>query len=225
MPLFLWLPGGMSPLFRGVGEEELEGMLQCLNAGVRRFPAGSVIMLAGERAEQVGLVLEGRVQVVREEYSGRRALLAELSPGELFAETYACTPEEEKILPVTVAAATDSGVLLLDYRKIVRTCPNACPYHARLIENILGVLAEKNMALKRRMAHLSRRSTREKLLSYLEEQAALCGRDEFTIPFDRQELADYLCVDRSAMSLSALGAEGVLETRRSWFRLIKRGEE
>lgn len=218
---------GSSPLFRGVGTEELEGMLRCLNAGVRRYAAGSAVLRAGQRAEQVGLVLSGRMQVVREEFSGDRTLLAELSVGELFAETFACAPGEVKRLPVTVAAVTDCAALLLDYRRIVRACPNACPFHARLIENMLGVLAEKNMGLNRRLVHLSRRSTREKLRSYLEEQAVLHGSAAFTIPFDRQELADYLCVERSAMSaaLSRMQAEGLLETRKSWFRLKERGEE
>lgn len=221
-----WEVAACSPLFRGISGEDLEQVLQCLNAGTRRYPAGSVILSAGERAEQVGLVLEGRVQVVREEFSGSRTLLTELVPGELFAETFACAPGDEKVLPVTVASVTESAALLLDYRRIVRACPNACPFHTRLIENMLEVLAEKNMALNRRLVHLSRRSTREKLLSYLEEQAALYGRSEFTIPFDRQELADYLCVDRSAMStaLSSLQAEGILKTRRNWFQLNQGGD-
>lgn len=216
-----------SPLFRGIAPEELEQLIPCLGGGARRYSAGAAILLAGTPAGQMGLVLSGRVRVVREEFSGSRALLAELEPGELFAETFACAPALPGGLPVTVLAAEDCAVLLMDLRKVVQTCPNGCPFHTRLVSNLLGVLAWKNLALNRRMVHLSRRSTRGKLLSYLSEQAAMAGGNEFTIPFGRQELADYLCVERSAMSavLSRLRDEGVLETHRNHFRLLRLPEE
>ena len=210
-----------APLFQGVTAQELEKLLRCLSARERHYEAGEIILLAGERAESVGLVERGRVQVVRDEVWGARTLLTELEPGELFGETFACLPGPEKTLPVTVEAASACQVLLLNYRRLVTCCAGACPFHSRLVENMLGVLAQKNLMLNRRLVHLSRRSTREKLLSYLREQAALQGSLSFTIPFNRQELADYLCVDRSAMSaaLSALRREGMLETERSRFVL------
>ena len=216
-----------APLFRGITAEELERLLPCLGGGVRRYSAGAAILLAGSPAGQMGLVLSGRARVVREEFSGSRALLAELEPGELFAETFARAPALPGGLPVTVLAAEDCAVLLLDLKRVVGTCPNSCPFHTRLVRNLLGVLAGKNLALNRRMVHLSRRSTREKLLSYLSEQAARAGGTEFAIPFDRQGLADYLCVERSAMSavLSRLREEGVLETHRNHFRLLRLPEE
>ena len=216
-----------SPLFRGITAEDLERLLPCLGGGARRYSAGAAILLAGTPAGQMGLVLSGRVQVVREEFSGHRSLLAELEPGELFAETFACAPALPGGLPVTVLAAEDCAVLLLDLKRVVGTCPNSCPFHTQLVRNLLGVLAGKNLALNRRMGHLSRRSTREKLLSYLSEQAARAGGMDFTIPFDRQGLADYLCVERSAMSavLSRLREEGVLETHRNHFRLLRLPEE
>lgn len=216
-----------APLFRGITAEELERLLPCLGGGVHRYSAGAAILLTGSPAGQMGLVLSGRARVVREEFSGSRSLLAELEPGELFAETFACAPALPGGLPVSVLAAGDCHVLLLSPGRVVGTCTNACPFHTRLVENLLGVLAEKNLALNRRMLHLSRRSTREKLLSYLAEQAALAGDRTFTIPFGRQELADYLCVERSAMSavLSRLRAEGVLEANRNRFTLLRPPEE
>ena len=216
-----------SPLFRGITAEELERLLPCLGGGVRHYPAGAAILLAGSPAGQMGLVLSGRARVVREEFSGSRSLLAELEPGELFAETFACAPALPGGLPVSVLAVEDCDVLLLSLGRVVGVCANACPFHTRLVQNLLGVLAEKNLALNRRMLHLSRRSTREKLLSYLSEQAARAGGTEFSIPFDRQGLADYLCVERSAMSavLSRLREEGVLETHRNHFRLLRLPEE
>lgn len=209
------------PLFRGISEEERQQMLDCLRAQQQRFAAGAVILLAGDPADRVGVLLEGRAQVIREEFSGNRTILTGLNPGDLFAEAFACASGEHKTLPVTVLAVAESVVLWMDYRKILRACPAGCAFHHRLVENMLAVVADKNLMLNRRIGHLSKRSTREKLLSYLSEQAALHGSAAFSIPFDRQQLADYLCVERSAMStvLSKLREEGVLEVERNRFRL------
>lgn len=207
------------PLFAGLMGEEQEKILQCLGAVRREYPAGSVIFQMGEPASRVGVVLEGGVQVVREEFTGERSILTELGPGELFGEAFACAGCE--LLPVSVVTVARSAVLLLAYRKLVTTCPSACPYHTRLMENMLGILAGKNILLNRRMGHLSKRTTRDKLLSYLCEQSAAAGGKAFTIPFSRQELADYLCVERSAMSavLGRLRDEGVLSVDKRRFFL------
>lgn len=208
-------------LFRGLDREALETVCRCLEARERRFCAHEVILRAGQPADRVGVLLEGRAQVIREEISGARTILTELVPGDLFAEAFACASDEQKILPVTVLAVEESGVLLLDYRRLITLSPSACPCHPQLIANMLAVMADKNRMLNRRLGHLSKRSTREKLLSYLYEQAALHGAPSFTIPFSRQELADYLCVERSAMSavLSRLQTEGALRYDRNHFTL------
>ena len=211
----------MIPLFRGITDQERETMLDCLRAREQRFAADSIILLAGQPADRVGIVLEGQAQVIREEFSGNRTILTALGPGDLFAEAFACASGEHKTLPVTVLATTESVVLLMDYRKILHACPSGCSFHQKLVENMLAVVADKNLMLNRRLGHLSKRSTREKLLSYLSEQATLHNSADFHIPFDRQELADYLCVERSAMSavLSKLRAEGFLEVERNHFHL------
>ena len=140
-------------------------------------------------------------------------------PGGLFAESFACARAES--LPVTVTAAADAAVLLIDCGRISAPCSAACTFHTRLISNLLQVLAEKNLSLAGKLGHLSGRTIRERLLSYLEEQAARTGRATVTVPFDRQALADYLCVDRSALSrtIGALQREGVLTVRRDRFTL------
>ncbi len=207
------------PLFAGMEEAELASLLACLNALKRTYEKGERILRAGEPVRNVGIVLDGRVQVYREEFSGARTLLAQLAAGNLFAEAFACA--NVKILPVSVEAVTDCKVLFIDYKRIVTTCPSNCAFHARLIRNMMGVLADKNILLSRKIQHISKRSTREKLLSFLHEQAGLHRNAQFLIPFNRQELADYLCVDRSAMSaeLSRLQQEGVLSFHRSAFKL------
>lgn len=214
------------PLFRGIPEEEWGQMWECLHAQKQRYSPGEVILLAGQPADRVGILLEGQAQVIREEFSGSRTILTALSPGDLFAEAFACASGEHKTLPVTVLSVAESTVLLIDYRRILHTVPAGCTFHDRLVENMLAVMADKNLMLNRRLGHLSKRTTREKLLSYLSEQATLHGSASFSIPFNRQELADYLCVERSAMSavLSRLRAEGVLETERNRFTLKRNTE-
>lgn len=211
------------PLFRGLEPREIEAVLSCLQSEIKRAAAGQILFLAGQKAERVGIVLEGRVQIVKDDACGNRTILTKLSPGELFGETFACASWDKKTFPVTVTAEEPSIVMLVDYHKIITTCASACRHHTKLIENMLAILADKNWMLNRRIEHLSKRTTRDKLLSYLEEQALLKGSREFSIPFDRQELADYLCVERSAMSavLGKLRDEGYLTFHRSRFRLNK----
>ena len=210
------------PLFQGVEQGEVEQVLRCLGASARRYDRGTPILRAGEPATHMGVVLSGQVQVSRLAADGSRQILGAMGPGGLFGEAYACAGVEA--LPVTAAASADSRVLLLDRARIVSPCSAACRYHQRLISNLMALLAQKNIQLSRNLEHLSKRTLREKLLSYLEERALAAGGESFTIPFDRQALADYLCVDRSALSraLGGLRREGVLETRRNQFTLLRR---
>ena len=206
-------------LFHGMEDRELLSMLDCLGARLRQYSKGDVIFHAGDPATHLGAVLTGQVQVSRTKADGQRVVMGEIRPGGLFAESFACARAES--LPVTVTAAADAAVLLIDCGRISAPCSAACTFHTRLISNLLQVLAEKNLSLAGKLGHLSGRTIRERLLSYLEEQAARTGRATVTVPFDRQALADYLCVDRSALSrtIGALQREGVLTVRRDRFTL------
>jgi cAMP-binding proteins - catabolite gene activator and regulatory subunit of cAMP-dependent protein kinases len=210
-------------LFSGISKEDLAVMLDCLNARSVRYPKGSFVFLAGDAASRVGIVCEGEVQVVREDVFGNRAILSKLERGDLFGETFACAGVER--MPVSVLATQESEVLLIDYRRIVTSCPSSCAFHGKLIENMLGILAAKNLLLNRKIEALSARTTRGKLMAYLAEQAAAQGSSHFRIPFDRQELADYLAVDRSAMSaeLGRMRDDGLIRFHRDDFELL-RGE-
>lgn len=212
-----------SPLFRGIGAEELAGLLSCLGAAPRRVEKGATILAAGDPATHLGVVLAGRVQVSRLTAEGQRIVMGELGPGQLFAESFACARAET--LPVTAVAAAGGAVLLLDSRRLAAPCSAACAFHGRLISNLLSVLADKNLFLAGKVEHLAGRTIRERLLSYLEELSARTGRDVVTVPFDRQALADYLCVDRSALSrtIGQLTREGVLAAERNRF-VLKRTE-
>ncbi|MBQ1351852.1 MAG: Crp/Fnr family transcriptional regulator [Oscillospiraceae bacterium] len=205
-------------LFAGMAWEETKTMLNCLGGTKRFYPAQSAVRSEGETITQVGVVLSGQVQIIYEDLFGHRSILKIVNAGEVFGEAMACM--ERQRIPFGVWTQEDSEILFLDYKRVIHTCSNACVFHQRLIANLVFALAEKNLELNQKIRCLSKRSTREKLLMYLSAQAKQADGPVFQIPFDRQSLADYLCVDRSAMSaeLSKLKREGILDFHRSTFR-------
>ena len=208
-------------LFQGIGAGELKALLGCLRGREASFDRGEVIFAAQSRAESVGVVLSGAVRVVREDYDGNRAILTQLMPGELFGETFACAGVPR--LPVTVEGSEPGAALVLSLGRIMEPCSSACAFHSRMVMNLLRELAAKILQLNRKLEITSRRTTREKLLTFLHYQARQAGSDRFTIPFDRQGLADYLCVERSALSaeIGKLRREGILESEKSTFVLLR----
>ena len=209
------------PLFSGISRQEMEPMLHCLGGRVRTLTKGDPVFLEGDPAEFVGVVLSGSVQVVRDDFYGNRSVLTAVAPGGLFAEAFACAGLPA--LPVSVITQQDSKVLLLDRKKILSSCSSGCAFHSRLIQNLLRGIAQKNLVLTQKIRCMSRKTTREKLMEYLLEQAKQRGQAEFVIPYDRQALADYLGVERSAMSaeIGKLKKQGILDTHGSRFRILK----
>ena len=207
-------------LFHGIEQKNYEALFDCLNARILPFKKGEMIFASGLPARSVGILLDGAAQAVRDDIAGNRYILAAIEPSDVFGESYAAAETES--LPIAVIAMRDSKALLLPYARVTRGCSNACGFHAKLVENFLGILAQKNIQLNQKLEHLSKRTTREKLMSYLMEQAQRQGGRYFRVPFNRQELADYLMVDRSALSseLSKLRAEGILEYYKSEFKLL-----
>lgn len=210
-----------NPLFSTISREELGSLMHCLGAKALKIPKGDPIFLEGDPAGFIGIVLEGSIQIVRDDFYGARSLLAHAEPGDIFAETFACAGVQT--MPVSGYAARDSQVLLLECRKMLTVCTNACRFHNALVKNLLQVVSQHNLVLTRKIQFMSRKTTRDKLLSYLLDQAKQKGSPEFTIPLDRQALADFLGVERSAMSaeLSKLRRDGVLECKGSRFRLLE----
>lgn len=204
-------------LFRGCSQEDIKEMLACLGARVRRFEKGETILRAGDTAAFMGLVLSGAVNIEYDDVWGARAILGRAGPGGMFAETYAFTPDEK--LMVSVVAAEASEALTIEARRILSSCPGSCTHHAVLIRNLLQVSAQKNLELSRHILHTTPKSIRGRLLSYFSEQVRRGGSCSFTIPFNRQQLADYLGVDRSALSaeLSKMRADGLIDYDRSSF--------
>jgi len=211
------------PLFTGMEEADIQSILDCLSATERRYEKNSFIFMAGGETMSVGMILSGSAHIVQEDFWGNRTIVAHVSPGELFGEAFSCA--ELKTLPVSVTAAEKCDVMLIDYRKILTTCPSACGYHSAVIKNMTRILAEKNVMLTQKMEHITRRTTREKLLSYLSAVALGARKNSFRIPFNRGQLAEYLSVDRSAMSaeLGRMRDEGILEFHKNNFKLLQGG--
>ena len=207
-------------LFRHIDEDSLLTMLGCLGAKVALFDKKYTVFAEGSAAHHIGVVLSGSIQIVRVDLEGNRSILAELGEADSFGEAFACAGVEA--LPVAVIANEPAEVMLLDCRHILHTCENRCGFHQQLIFNLMQELAAKVMDFHQKIEVISRRTTREKLLTYLQIQAKEQGSNRFTIPFDRQELADYLEVERSGLSaeISKLRAEGVLDSHRKEFVLF-----
>lgn len=207
-----------SRLFAGIEPGDLASLLRCLNAESAEYKKGETVLMAGDAPRAVGIVLVGQLSVAKVDMDGERSLLAQIAPGEHFAETLCCAGVEAS--PVTVQAELDSVVMLLDFGRILHTCSSSCAFHAKLIANMLMVIASKNLYLQQRTEFLSKKTIRKRLMKYL-THASGGAQGAFSIPFDREALADYLCIDRSALSreLSRLKDEGVIDYWKNQFKL------
>lgn len=208
-----------SQLFSGVSKDELPAVLSCLEAKKVSFPKDAFLLRTGDTAESIGLVLSGSVLIIQEDIWGNRNILSKLGAGETFAAAFACAPGA--VLNVSVAAGTDAVVMFLNVKRILTVCSNACGHHGKILRNLLGELAEKNLRLNKKLFHMGQRTTRAKLMSYLSAEAQRLGKHEFDIPFSRQQLADYLAVERSGLSLELgkMRAEGLLDFHKNHFVL------
>ncbi len=208
-----------SQLFSGISEEELAAILACLNAEKRYFPRDTFVLRAGDTAESIGLVLSGSVLIIQEDIWGNRNILSKAGPGQTFAAAFACAPGS--LLNVSVIAETPVIAMFLNVKRILNICSSACSHHNRIIRNLLSELAEKNLRFSEKLTHMGQRSTRAKLMSYFSAEAQRLGKYEFDISFSRQQLADYLGVERSGLSLELgkMHNDGLLDFHKSHFVL------
>lgn len=208
------------PLFADVADHDLSALLHCLGARVEFFDKKYTIFAEGSPARYIGIVLSGSAQIFQLDYYGNRSILAEVLPSELFAEAFACADVSD--LPISVVASEPCEVMLIDCHRVLYSCKNACAFHQQMIFNLMKNLASKTILFHERIEVTSKRSTREKLLTYLMMQSKKAGSGSFEIPFDRQELADYLEVERSGLSaeISKLRREGILTSEKNRFTLL-----
>lgn len=207
-------------LFSGVTQEEISSMLTCLGARLFSYKKGEYVLRQGEHLRDIVVLVEGRVHIQRDDYWGNRSILGRIDVGEMFGEAYVAP--ESGVLLNDVVAVEDSTVIMFDVRRVITTCPSGCRFHSMVVQNMFFAISEKNRKLVQKLGHMSRRTTREKLISYLSEEAERHSSSAFTIPFNRQQLADFLSVDRSAMSneLCKMRDEGLLEFEKNNFRLL-----
>lgn len=207
-------------LFSGVKENEISAMLNCLQAKLRIFKKGEYVFREGEHIDNITVLVEGKLLIQRDDYWGNRSIVNVIRIGEMFGEAYVA-PESGSLLN-DVVAEEDSAVIFFDVRRILTVCSTACRFHSMVIQNLFFAISEKNRKLVQKIGHMSKRSTRAKLLSYLSEEAKRHNNSHFTIPFTRQQLADFLCVDRSAMSneLCKMRDEGLLQFDKNEFTLL-----
>ena len=207
-------------LFSQIKEENLMALLHCLGATVKSYNKKETILEEGHPAKFIGIVLSGSAQMIQLDYYGNRSIVSTAAPAELFAESFACA--EVPSIPISVIATEPSEIMLIDCQRIIHSCSNACDFHQQMIYNLLKNVATKNILFHQKIEITARRSTREKLMAYLTLQAKKAGSQSFDIPFDRQELADYLEVDRSGLSaeISKLRKEGILASEKKHFELL-----
>ncbi len=207
-------------MFSGVDEYDINSMLDCHGARLRTYRKGEYVLNQGEDISDIIVLVEGKLHIQKDDFWGNRSILGEITVGEIFGEAYA-PPDSGRLLN-DVVAVEDSAVMLFDLKRLLTTCDAGCEFHLTVLYNLFFAISEKNRKLVQKLGHMSKRSTREKLISYLSEQARQQNSSAFSIPFNRQQLADFLSVDRSAMSneLCKMRDEGLLEFERNQFKLL-----
>ena len=209
-----------SALFEGICYEDRRAMLGCIGYHIGTFRKGDIINFEEEKIKHVGIVVEGSVDMIKEDIWGNKTMLVRSRKDDVFAETFACG--SDNLSMVTFQVSEDATILFLPFNRVMHNCTMACQFHHQLIENMVHVIANKNRDLMRKVEVVSNRTTREKLLSFLSIQAQLQQTRYFEIPLGRVELAEYLCVDRSAMTreLSKMKEEGLIDYDKNCFRML-----
>jgi len=209
-----------SPLFDGIHPEDRKAMLSCIGYHIGTFRKGDIIAFEAENIRHIGILLSGAVDMVKEDLWGNKTMLVRMRRDELFGETFACG--EDNLSVVTFTVSEDAKILFMPFDRVMHNCTMACQFHHRLIENMVRIIAKKNRDLMRKVEVVSKRTIREKLLTFLSIQAQAQGTRYFEIPLGRVELAEYLCVDRSALTreLVKMKEDGLIDYDRNCFRIL-----
>ncbi|MBK5246638.1 MAG: Crp/Fnr family transcriptional regulator [Peptostreptococcaceae bacterium] len=207
-------------LFRGISNMDITHILGCLGSRKNSYQKGKYIFMEGETNPKVGIILSGKVQVVKETKNGDLILINQLKTGDIFGLSHVCS--QIKKLPISILAVEPSEILFIELNQLVQTCGKACQFHVEMIKNALWILARKNLFLDTKMYYISHKTIKERLTTYLDDQAISSNSSEFEIPFNREQLAEFLCVDRSALSreLGNMKDEGLIDYKKNWFKLL-----
>lgn len=207
-------------LFKGIADNDFAPLLKCLGAHCAFYKKGEYVHITGSEFNCIGLVCTGCIHMVKEDIWGKKSILSIIEADGMFGETYICS--RNFAANVSFYAADNSEIIFLPFSRVINSCTMACEFHHRLIENMVELIAQKNIAFIEKLEITSKKTIREKILTYLSQQIQKCGRQYFTAPMGRAEMADYLSVDRSALSreLSNMKAEGLIDYDKSTFRLL-----
>ena len=208
-----------SVIFEGIDDDNIVNILDCLSSVYKTYEKDNYLYHIGDKIESIGLVLSGSVTVERYDLLGNRKIIAYIHPGDIFGESYACVNKEP--LMVNIVASEDCEILFMNVNRVLTLCGSSCEFHNKLVSNLLNILALKNLNFTRKLEILTQKTTREKIMLYLEYEASKFGSTEFSIPFNRQQLADFLSVDRSALSseLSKMQKDGLIEFQKNKFKI------
>lgn len=206
-------------LFKEIENEDILSMLSCLDAKIQHYKKDEFLLIAGDKVEDIGILLKGNLHIIKENFEGERTIIATLSTGDYFAEALCCANVMES--PICAIAKSNVDVLMLKFSRILHSCPNSCIFHTLLIQNMLQVIAEKNIFLQNRLEIISQKTLRLKVLHYL-KSFSIKNEPYITIPLNREELSDFLCVDRSSLSheLSRMKQDGLIDYYKNQFKLL-----
>lgn len=209
------------PLFEGINKDDMHSMLNCLSAYVKEYKKEQYIFYHEDEVDSIGLILKGKVQMVREDLWGNKTLLISMKTGELFGETFACNVNQNAT--VSFQASSDAVIIFIPFSRVMHSCSMACKFHHRLIENMVSIIATKNVSLMNKVDIISKKTLKEKICTYLLQEAGKQNSPYFEIPLGRIQLAEYLCADRSALTreLNAMKDEGLIDFDRNSFHILK----
>lgn len=209
-----------APIFRGIETAEYDDLVSCGCVRHADYAKGAVLFHTGDRTREFGILLRGEVHIENIDVWGNRIILHSIAPGQSFAETYAFCGAP---MMVDVVSARDSRVLFVDLEPLLTPANHGKSWYPKLLQNLLVLSTNKNLAWSTRMFCISSKNIRTRVMNYLSGEAVRRGSMEFDIPFNRQQMADYLNVERSALSkeLGRMQKEGILRFRKNRFHLCR----
>lgn len=207
-------------LFDKIKDDGIENILENLQGEPKVYPKGDLIWQQGDNISKIGIVLVGLLKIYTQNPDGSETLLGQVKDGEVFGVNYLCSGIN--VSPVTVQAQKQTGVLFISYEKMLKACSGGNDWQVKLLRNMFMSVSKENLVLCERLKILDKKSIREKVMTYLNNQALKARSKKFEVDFNREKMAEYLCVDRSALSreLSNLRNEGIIEFQKNEFTLL-----
>lgn len=208
-------------MFQGIEKENIGILLGCLGGYVKQYSKGDYIVFEQDAIRNIGVVVSGSVHMVKEDIWGNTTIMTRMIRGHLFGESFACG--SDPISTASFCAMEPTEILWMPFERVMSTCCNSCAFHQQIIKNMVVMLSNKNQTLMEKIEVVSKKTLREKILSYLSQEAQKQGSKYFEIPLGRIELADYLCTDRSALTreLGKMRSEGLIDYEKNMFRICE----